>query len=74
MTPLLSALKAWHGIIFSGLGLYTAKNSTVFAILFIRKVSASSAVILVEELSRPIEGLMQIFIDLLYNEVNQINQ
>jgi hypothetical protein len=59
-TPFLVVLVLWLSIIFAGFGLVSAKNATVVATLFICTLSVSGSVFLIEEMDRPLEGLMQI--------------
>ena len=49
-------------IIFAGFGVLTANNLTVAAALFVCAVSVSGSVFLVEEMSRPLDGLLRILI------------
>ena len=59
-TPLLVILVLWLGVIFAGFGLLTANNWTVVAALFVCALSVSASIFLVEEMSRPLEGLLRI--------------
>ena len=59
-TPLLVILVLWLGIIFAGFGLLTTNNLTVAAALFVCAVSVSCSVFLVEEMSRPLDGLLRL--------------
>ena len=59
-TPFLVVLVFWLAIIFAGFGLLSAKNATVVAILFVCALSVSGAIFLIEEMDRPLEGLMKI--------------
>lgn len=58
--PLLVILVLWLGVIFAGFGVLTANNLTVGATLFVGALSVSCSIFLVEELSRPLDGLMRI--------------
>jgi hypothetical protein len=59
-TPFLVVLVFWLAIIFAGFGLLSAKNPTVVAILVVCALSVSGAIFLIEEMDRPLEGLMKI--------------
>ena len=62
-TPLLVILVLWLGVIFAGFGLLTANNLTVVAALFVCALSVSGSIFLVEEMSRPLDGLMRLPIE-----------
>jgi hypothetical protein len=59
-TPLLVILVLWLGVIFAGFGLLTANNWTVVAALFVCALSVSGSILLVEEMSRPLAGLLRL--------------
>ena len=59
-TPFLVVLVLWLVILFAGFGLVTAKNSTVVAVLFLCALSVSGSMFLIEEMNRPLQGLMKI--------------
>ena len=56
----LVVLVLWLGIMFAGFGLVTTKNPTVIMTLFLCAVSVAGAVLMIEELNRPLEGLMRV--------------
>ena len=58
--PLLVVLVLWLAIIFVGFGLLTPTNGTIVAIFVVWALSFSGAILLIEEMNRPLEGLMQI--------------
>ena len=60
LPPFLAVLVLWLTIIFVGFGLHTANNSIVLTTLFVCALSVSGAIFLIEELDRPLEGLMQV--------------
>jgi hypothetical protein len=45
---------------FAGFGLVTSKNPTVIVTLFLCALSLAGAVLMIEELNRPLEGLMKV--------------
>ena len=59
-TPLLVILVLWLSLIFAGFGLLTANNLTVVAALFVCALCVSGSVFLVEEMSRPLDGIMKL--------------
>ena len=59
-TPFLVVLVFWLAIIFGGFGLLSTKNATVVAMLVVCALSVSGAIFLIEEMDRPLEGLMKI--------------
>jgi hypothetical protein len=56
----LVVLALWLGIMFAGFGLVTTKNPTVIMTLFLSALSVAGAVLMIEELNRPLEGLMRV--------------
>lgn len=58
-TPLLAILVLWSAILFVAFGLLSARNWTVITTLFIAAFSVSSAICLVLELSRPLDGFIR---------------
>jgi Protein of unknown function (DUF4239) len=58
--PLLVVLVLWLAILFAGFGIVSASNRTVVATLAVCALSVSGSIFLIEEMNRPLEGLMQI--------------
>jgi hypothetical protein len=58
--PLLVALVLWLTIIFVSFGLFAARNATVIASLFVSALSVSCAILLILEMYKPFNGLIQI--------------
>ncbi len=58
--PLLVVLVLWLTIIFISFGLFAARNATVIASLFVSALSVSCAILLILEMYKPFEGLIQI--------------
>lgn len=58
--PFLGVLVFWLAIIFANFSLFARLNPTVIAALCVFALSASGAIFLILELSRPFTGLMQI--------------
>jgi hypothetical protein len=59
-TPLLVMLIFWLTVLFISLGLLAPRNATTIACLFVCAVSMSGAVLLLLEMNRPFEGLIQV--------------
>ena len=59
-TPFLVILVLWIVIIFASFSLFSDLNVTVFTCLSLFALSASCAIFLILELSRPFSGLMMI--------------
>ena len=56
----LVILVLWLSIMFAGFGLVTANNPTVLVTLFLCAVSVAGAVLMIEELNQPLQGLMKV--------------
>jgi hypothetical protein len=56
----LFVLVLWLGIMFAGFGLVTTRNPTVIMALFLCAASVAGAVLMIEELNRPLEGFVRI--------------
>jgi hypothetical protein len=59
-TPFLAVLAFWLMIIFASFSLFSPMNVTVLTCLFLFALSATCAIYLILELSRPFTGLMMI--------------
>jgi len=57
--PFLVILASWIAVIFAGLGLFSPRNPTVYAVLLICAVSVSTAVLMILEMDQPFEGFLQ---------------
>jgi len=57
---LLLVLALWLAIMFAGFGLVSSKNSTVIVVLVLCALSLAGAVLMIDELNRPLEGFMKI--------------
>lgn len=56
----LVVLVLWLAIMFAGFGLVTERNPTVIVTLFLCALSLAGAVLMIQELNRPLEGLMKV--------------
>jgi lipopolysaccharide export LptBFGC system permease protein LptF len=59
-TPLLVVVVAWFALIFLGFGLFSPRNGTVLATLFLCALAVSGALFLILEMDTPLEGMIRI--------------
>ena len=72
--PFLVVLISWITIIFVSFGLFAPPNATVIATLFVCALSVSGAILLILELDRALEGLIQIPSASLRNALAHLDQ
>jgi hypothetical protein len=60
---LLVALIAWLSIIFGTFGLFTPRNPTVVIVVLLCAFSTCASLLLIEELNRPLDGLIGVSLD-----------
>lgn len=72
--PLLALLVAWFTIIFFNFGLFTSRNKTVMAVLFVCALVAASALFMILELDQPFGGLIRITSDPLLNVITHLGR
>jgi len=58
--PFLFLLVFWLTVIFSSFGLFSPRNATVIAILFVCALSAAGSLYLILEMDRPHQGLIRL--------------
>lgn len=58
--PFLFVLIFWLTVLFTTFGLFSPRNTTVIAVLFICALSVAGALFLITELDRPFNGMIQI--------------
>ena len=58
--PLLVLLVFWLTLLFASLGLFAPPNATVLTVLLICAMSMASAIFLVQELNRPLDGCIKV--------------
>jgi len=73
-TPFLVVLVAWLAILFAGFGLVSVKNSTVVATLVLCALSVAGSIFLIEEMNRPLQGLMKISSAPMDNALSHLGQ
>ncbi|MDE1165465.1 MAG: hypothetical protein PW845_08745 [Pseudomonas sp.] len=71
---LLVALIAWLSIIFASFGLLSARNATVFAVVLMCALSTSTSILLIEELNRPLDGLIGISLEPMRDILDRLGQ
>ena len=71
---LLAVLILWLTLLFVSFGLFAPRNGTVIATLLVCASSVSSAIFLILEMSRPLEGLIKISSGPLENAVKLLGQ
>jgi hypothetical protein len=59
-TPLLVVLVLWISILFLSFALFAPRNGTVLMALLVGALSVSSAIFLVLELNRPLDGSIKV--------------
>jgi hypothetical protein len=59
-TPLLVVVVAWLTLIFVGFGLFTPRNATVIASLFLCALAVSGAIFLILEMDDPLAGMVRV--------------
>jgi len=72
--PFLVILNFWLAILFMSFGLFSPRNATVLAVLFICAVSVAGALFLIVELDQPFAGLVRISSAPLNNALAQIGK
>jgi hypothetical protein len=72
--PMLVILVLWLTIIFVSFGLFAPRNATVVASLFVSALSVSCAILLILEMYKPFQGLIQISPAPLYAALSRLGQ
>jgi hypothetical protein len=72
--PFLVVLNFWLAILFLSFGLFSPRNATVLAVLFVCAVSVAGALFLIVELDQPFAGLIRISSAPLNNALTQIGK
>lgn len=57
--PLLVVLVSWLAAIFASFGLFAPRNATALTALFIGALAVSTAIFIIEELDRPLSGVLR---------------
>lgn len=72
--PFLVLLICWLVIIFFNFGLFTSRNTSVIAVLFVSALSVASSLFLILELDQPYTGLIKISSSPLLNALAHFGQ
>jgi hypothetical protein len=59
-TPFLVVLAFWLFVLFGSFGLFSPRNATALAVLFVCALSVAGAVFLIVDLDQPFDGLIQV--------------
>lgn len=70
----LVVLIFWLSVLFSSFGLFSPRNATVVAMLFVCALSVAGAVFLIADLDQPFDGLIQISDAPLRKALSQLGQ
>jgi hypothetical protein len=71
---LLVVLVAWLSIIFGTFGLFAQRNGTIIAALLMCALSTSGAIFLIEELNRPLDGLIGVSVAPMRDTLSRMGQ
>jgi hypothetical protein len=71
---LLMVLVAWLSIIFGTFGLFAPRNGTIIAALLMCALSTSGAIFLIEELNRPLDGLVGVSVAPMRDTLSRMGQ
>jgi hypothetical protein len=58
--PLLVVLVSWLAAIFASFGLFAPRNATAITSLFIGALAVATAIFIIEELDRPLSGVLRL--------------
>ncbi len=70
----LAILVLWLATIFASFGLFAPRNATVVTVLLLCSMTVGSAVFLVLEMDRPLDGVIKVSPEPLRNAYNRLNQ
>lgn len=73
-TALLVALLAWLSIIFGSFGLFTPRNTTVVIVVLMCALSTCGSILLIEELNRPLDGLIGVSLDPMRDTLSRLGR
>ena len=72
--PLLTVLVAWLSIIFGTFGLYSPRNGTVVAALFLCALSTAGAIFLIQEMSTPLAGMVRVSLGPMHDTLSRLGE
>lgn len=71
---MLVILITWLSIIFGSFGLFAPRNGTIVVVLAMCAVSAAATILLVEELNRPLDGLISVSLEPMQHTMMRLGQ
>jgi hypothetical protein len=72
--PLVALLVVWLAVIFSAFGMFSPRNQTVVATLFLSALSVSGAIFLILELNSPLTGFITISNEAMHAAIAHLGQ
>lgn len=71
---MLVILITWLSIIFGSFGLFAPRNGTILVVLLMCSASAAATILLVEELNRPLDGLISVSLEPMLHTMERLGQ
>jgi hypothetical protein len=71
---MLVVLIIWLSIIFGSFGLFAPRNGTIVVVLLMCAVSTAATILLVEELNRPLDGLISVSLEPMQHTLTRLGQ
>src|SRR5471030_327664 len=71
---MLVILITWLSIIFCSFGLFAPRNATILVVLLMCAVSTAATILLVEELNRPLDGLISVSLEPMQHTMARLGQ
>ncbi|RON43630.1 bestrophin-like domain [Pseudomonas frederiksbergensis] len=71
---MLVILITWLSIIFGSFGLFAPRNGTIVVVLLMCSASAAATILLVEELNRPLDGLISVSLEPMVHTMERLGQ
>lgn len=71
---MLVVLITWLSIIFGSFGLFAPRNGTILVVLLMCALSTAATILLVEELNRPLDGLISVSLEPMQHTLTRLGQ
>ncbi|MDN3224410.1 hypothetical protein [Pseudomonas nunensis] len=71
---MLVILITWLSIIFGSFGLFAPRNGTIVVVLLLCAASTAATILLVEELNRPLDGLISVSLEPMVHTMDRLGQ
>ena len=71
---MLVVLIIWLSIIFGSFGLFAPRNGTILVVLMMCALSTAATILLVEELNRPLDGLITVSLEPMLHTLGRLGQ